>query len=374
VLGSQSQKISLGPGNVINAWGAILGPSGEPCGNLLDEQTIAGDPAAGKGGQPKNPFFPGWSPSWYYPGAFALIDLGVDYDFTGLYSFHQDGSVDVEFAIGTNPFQWTKVWNGTLGYLEWQGWKFTGVTARWVQVTFLNVGNIMELVLYGTPKGTPSPPPPPKQRPYALLKNFIGTNGFNDDDPKKLAAVGVVREYQDWGWTEGNGQSSYVGYPNSQNEFDPDEYAGPFYFDTFYRNVKAQGVDVHQCMQSCAEYLHNNTAGTNGWKPVTLDLLKVPGATTNPVNYAAHADHAFQLAARYGRTAVPLNQLKLASNQNKTTGSDLLKYIEFWNEQNGWWSGREAYFSPYEYSAMKLSPTLFLYFYYNNTYSQVLVS
>jgi len=204
-----------------------------------------------------------------------------------------------------------------------------------------------------TTTGNPTPPPPPKPRQLPLFKDFIGTNGFNDDDPNKLAAVGVVREYQTWGWSEGNGQPGYVGYPHSKNEFDPDGYAGPpFRFDTFYRACKNVSVKVHQCMMRTAPYIHKNTPNEEDWKPLTVEQMNTPGVSTNPLSYAPHGDHAWQLAARYGRTRVDVGLLKLGDNQNKTTGADLLEYIEFWNEQDKWWLGREAYFSPYEYAAM----------------------
>ncbi|HEY8091171.1 MAG TPA: hypothetical protein VIF09_25080, partial [Polyangiaceae bacterium] len=44
---------------------------------------------------------------------------------------------------------------------------------------------------------------------------FLGLNGFIDDPTSLLSAIGNVREYHDWQWTEGNGDPSYPGYPNN---------------------------------------------------------------------------------------------------------------------------------------------------------------
>ena len=42
----------------------------------------------------------------------------------------------------------------------------------------------------------------------------------------------------------------------------------------------------------------------------------------------------------------------LASGQPRLSGMGLLEWYEIWNEQNAWWAGRAACFSPYEYAAM----------------------
>ena len=60
----------------------------------------------------------------------------------------------------------------------------------------------------------------------------------------------------------------------------------------------------------------------------------------------------FQYAARYGSTAVPDANLKLAVGQPRRSGLGLLHYFENWNEEDGWWGGREAYFQPEEFAAM----------------------
>ena len=71
-----------------------------------------------------------------------------------------------------------------------------------------------------------------------------------------------------------------------------------------------------------------------------------------PASYAAHADHLFQYAARYGHAQVVDARLKLASDQPRRSGLGLLRYYENWNEEDAWWGGREAYFQPEEFAAM----------------------
>src|SRR5690606_21649268 len=65
-----------------------------------------------------------------------------------------------------------------------------------------------------------------------------------------------------------------------------------------------------------------------------------------------HADHMFQIAARYGKTKVDKGLLKLREDQKALSGLDLIQYYENWNEPNNDWSGRAVHFTPYEFAAM----------------------
>jgi hypothetical protein len=62
--------------------------------------------------------------------------------------------------------------------------------------------------------------------------------------------------------------------------------------------------------------------------------------------------HAPQTAARYGSTAVPLSNLKLAVGQPALTGLGTLAELEILNEPDGTWNGgRNGYYCPFEYAA-----------------------
>lgn len=75
-----SQRLSLSPINAINAFGVpVSGGGSRNVEGLLDEQQIAGDPAAGKGGDVTSMWMPGYE-EWYYPWVNAVIDLGAEYD------------------------------------------------------------------------------------------------------------------------------------------------------------------------------------------------------------------------------------------------------------------------------------------------------
>ncbi len=175
-----------------------------------------------------------------------------------------------------------------------------------------------------------------------LMGDFIGVNGFIDDATSLLAAIGNVREYHDWQWSEGNGDTSYPGYPNNQNSFSL--FDGAWDWDTYYGALKSSGVFGYPVIQGGVPWLNGGAV-----PPVPANA-----STSTPASYAAHADEMFQYAARYGTVTVPDNLLKLASGQTRVSGLGLLKYIEDWNEEDAWWvlSSGQPVFSPDVYAAM----------------------
>jgi len=60
----------------------------------------------------------------------------------------------------------------------------------------------------------------------------------------------------------------------------------------------------------------------------------------------------YQYAVRYGSVAVPDINLKLADDQPRLTGLNLIQYYEDWNEPDKWWEGNLSNFAPDEYAAM----------------------
>jgi hypothetical protein len=298
---------------------------------------------------------------WYYPQVFALIDLGATYQLSSVWAFHQYGKPTVNFTIGHNPFVHTDsfVYNGTnpkelRWENSWLGFNTTA-TGRYISVRLIAAGStIHELVIYGTKVGptavNSAPTKTSAAHVYPLMRDLIGVNGFVDDPIERLNAAGAVREYQDWSWTEGEGDP---GYPNALNKFSP-TYSS-FDIDAFYNKTTAAGLDVHECLQGRPYFLSMGNATMAKWKPAPNDIVAVDdyNALSQPSAYTAVAAHAFQTAARYGRTKVKESLLQLAPGQKKSTGLATLKHIEIMNEPNGWWNdGVHGFMSPYEIAAM----------------------
>jgi hypothetical protein len=174
------------------------------------------------------------------------------------------------------------------------------------------------------------------------VADFIGLDGFVGDPPDWLAAIGNVREYHAWQWSEGNGNPTYPGYPNNQNSFSL--FNGFWNWDAYFGGLKAKGVFGYPAIQGGVPWLNAGAV-----PPVAKGA-----SVTNPGSYAAHADEMFQYAARYGRAKVADNLLKLAAGQTRSSGLGYLQYIEDWNEEDAWWilpSGQPV-FTPDAYAAM----------------------
>jgi hypothetical protein len=178
--------------------------------------------------------------------------------------------------------------------------------------------------------------------PYPVVADFIGVNGFIDDPADKLAAIGNVREYHNWSWCEGNGAATYPGYPKNENAFSL--WSGFWDFDAYYAGLAAKGVFAYPVIQQGVSWI-------NGGAIPPIAAGADPAA---PASYAAHADHMFQYAARYGRVKVADNLLKLAADQKRVSGLGTLQYIEDFNEQDANWilPNSQPLFTAAQYAAM----------------------
>ena len=299
----------------------------------------------------------GWTTGWglsYHPLR-AWVDLGQPYKLSKISLYDSNGTGRVIVSTGL-PFEWDAAFTDSLAkYNTWSEHPVDAET-QFVRIEIADAGGVMpEVRIFGTPTGKPTDTPPapraastrPVTRPVKpTMDRFIGTNGFIDDPIDVLAVGGWVREYHSWAWNEGDGKDGYTGYPNNQNQFSPAAGGGGgWFFDDYYAKLKAAGVDPAPVMQNGVRWLGD--PAKNEARPHAI------GADPeDPRSYAAHADHMFQFAARYGATKVADSLLKLAPNQPRKSGLGLVKYFENWNEADRWWAGRESYFSPYEFAAM----------------------
>ena len=331
-----SQKIPLSPAMVVNETG--FGDAGR----LVDEQALAGDPRGGHGGKPASAWFPEWT-AWHYP-ARAFLDLGRAYRVSDVYVYDGEGAGHVTVSAG-RPFQWAALFTDDLSHYGVWNAHPVSVTTRYLEVTLADAGTkVPEIVVYGAPTGPAPAAPAPVVRSLPTMDQLIGVNAFIDDPIDKMTVGGFVREYHNWDWDEGDGKA-YPGYPHNENKWAPSYGAGGGWdFDAYYARLKAAGVSVCPALQGGAAWLR---AGKSNDKPVSAGL-----SPTAPASYAAHADHLFQYAARYGAARVSDGRLKLAADQPRSSGLGLVRYYENWNEEDAWWGGREAYFQPEEFAAM----------------------
>ena len=343
IIGGPPHKIILLPEMVLNEYG-----HGDAT-MLVDEQILSGDPEQNQGGNPSNEWIVG-STSWKYP-SYAIIDLGSLHYITNVYLYDaSDEEADSAGIISLyygEPFNWDILFVDSLLNSEvWNQHEVNGET-RYLRVQIHSPETRMpEILVYGSPLAYPDDPPEPVMHETVTIDRMIGANIFINDPLGKIEALGFAREYHNWMWCEGNTSPTYPGYPDNENEFDASISLG-WNFDTFYENLLDLEVEVAPAIQCNVPWLLNPQYNNLAYKPITEGE-----DPESPASYMEHADHLFQYAARYGNTYVNDSLLKLKDNQPRFSGSGLIKYIESWNEQDNWWKGRDAFFTPYEYAAM----------------------
>jgi len=139
----QAQKIAVLPTQVTAESGAENGQK------LFDEQTLAGDPKQGSGGQCTTQWQPGWTNLPHH----AYIDLGQNYNLTDVYLYDYNGNSNFTVETGT-PGSWTTLFVDPMS--GWQVWNAHAVTVdtRYVRFTSLDGDcRAYEVVLYGSPTG-----------------------------------------------------------------------------------------------------------------------------------------------------------------------------------------------------------------------------
>lgn len=334
-------KISLTPDMLIN-----LSTKGD-AGLLIDEQVLSGDPKNSTSGSPSTVFFGSYN-NMYYPIQ-IVIDLKTTHQLSDLYMYDSYNKDSLKIFTGT-PGNWAL--SGVVYLGDWNYWKSIplNVSSRFLMLEFPSTkANIAEIVLYGQ-SNTPSPAIPSRVlHTPPLMENFLGANALHNQPIDKLQCIGSIREYHPWQWDEGNGSTSYPGYPNNQYAWSPSWVSGAAWgwdFDQTYANFLNAGLDLSPCLQQTAPYMLGSSTNVDQ-KPISAT-----DDPEDPASYEEHAQYLYQFTARYGSNVVPTSKLMLRPGQPLKSGLNLVKYIENWNEQDKWWRGREAYFSPYEMAAM----------------------
>ncbi len=164
------------------------------------------------------------------------------------------------------------------------------------------------------------------------MDQMIGTNSFIDVPLDKMEALGFIREYHPWSFTE-----------IEDDVYEFNRWNGYWDFDKYYTSLHEMGITVCPSLWSSPDWLESKT--TN--KPVGEDE-----DPTAPQSYSEMAQLMFQYGARYGQTVVDESLLLVNAGQLKKTGLGVLSYFEDWNEQDRDWEGRDAEFTAQEYAAM----------------------
>jgi hypothetical protein len=154
----------------------------------------------------------------------------------------------------------------------------------------------------------------------AKVEDLLGVNGFIDDPIDKLAPIGTVREYHNWGWIADNFAAGPA-YPGMLYTFM--NFNG-WDWDVFFADLKAAGAVGFPAVQGGVPWIAGSAV-----PPIAAGADK-----TKAASYVAHGDAMFQIAARYGAVKVPDAALKLKANQTRSSGLGTVTYFEDFNEQD----------------------------------------
>ena len=194
--------------------------------------------------------------------------------------------------------------------------------------------------------------------PQPTFNDFIGACSFLDVPIDIESVVKKVRQYFNFSWIVDDSIESAETRTQDLTWHDIN-FRFPLYslgnLDSDLQARKDEGVSVildlmksSTIMKSAWDYSQNPPVYDNEWK------AHDDGATdfTDPNSYRVYASAAFQLAARYGNnTGISTALLKLTDPANAAVGLGLIDAMEFWNEQDMTWVGREGYWRPEEYGA-----------------------
>lgn len=214
--------------------------------------------------------------------------------------------------------------------------------------------NIAEVALYGIPLGedpeeeeewvlTPQEGVEPFDGSDITFGKFVGSNSFFDVTQNSHEAIGFIREYHYWNWTEwsANGQAAGGQFNNSAMTQNPLAMYNNVWgvFDNYYQTLKDMGVGVNIAFNSGVANSGRDNPRPN-WQG-DQDPKKAS-------SYLAHGQSMFQHAARYGSNQnLDPNLVRVAPGTEKKIGMDLVEYYENWNEQNLW-----GHFTGAQFAAM----------------------
>lgn len=198
---------------------------------LFDEKNAIGNPLIGNG-QTVASFYD-YTGNVDNENSQYVIDHGAYYDLSSLYFFDINAQ-DTIFISAGDIMNWSSEYAFvTDQYFQWHGIAFPERT-RFIKLRFRTMGaKVGEMAIYGSLFSTlPINTPTPVAIDPKPMHEIIGTNGFVWSPDTLLEAIGSIREYRSWDWSDGGGSTSYSGYPNNEYAFSP---AYIFDTDAFYQ-------------------------------------------------------------------------------------------------------------------------------------------
>jgi hypothetical protein len=281
-------------------------------------------------------WFAGWG---NYPSQ-IVIDLQTVHQIDKLRIYDGTGSPTVKFEFADLPLTITSTVTHVLTqYMAWSEITINKA-ARYVYVTIDNPGGdkpIAALEIYaistGAGGGTTG-----TTITYPEMSQALCTNSFHWVPIDVLTPFAMVREYNYWSWYEAK---------QGTNSFEPSAETGAN-LDKHFTELKENNIIPLFCMNQSPPWLNNYAGFDVDDRPTNTSTAK----SDDPASYSFFARFMFQIAARYGRVAIPTNRLTVDGSNIPKSGLNLLEYISPWNEPDKWWEGVRGNIKANEYAAL----------------------
>lgn len=293
-------------------------------------------------GKTETGWFPGWDAS-KYPTKVQL-DFGEPVTITKVRWFDAVGKPTLGLTQYNGSTNTPLLTISLDNYLVWGERDISnGVKAQFVILSISDIQGdipVRELEFYGGKNVVVPPTPTP-----VVIKNLsgdakkLGMNGFHWI-PNDLLIFPNLRVYEmsQWTWTP------------TGIMVDPSFQANANY-DKYFTTMKGLGVNVFPCINKIPNWMSVDDGRR----------MCFPEFTGNrPEDYIDIAQFAWQYGARYGSKVYPDNLLKVNQTprwngdviNEKKSGLNLLKYIEFENEPDRPWNDDLHKYTPEQLAAM----------------------
>ncbi|MDN3548768.1 fibronectin type III domain-containing protein [Mucilaginibacter aquaedulcis] len=306
-------------------------------------------------------------PQYNRPSWDLLIDLEAQWDIDYIYVWLEaNGECDINTS--NNGVFWNTVTSlsTSIAHGVWTKLSVNSLYSsniRYVQLAFRTKQySIKGLLFYGkrAQRGTVSGIKYKKTVPVRTFEQYLGTNGFVQEDPDMTRQVsGFFRCYVESDWIfrqNGNWHAQGQGYNKTADEVRFVFASSHVWnWDTELTEYKSRNQKVLFTLNNSPLYLRDTGYASAGLaKPVDPGLNPMDlNVTTSPFSYTHYARLAYNVAARYGRNKeVDLNYVQYEADEPFAVGLDLLEYVEFGNEKDAYWTGANGYHSATEMAAI----------------------
>lgn len=287
-------------------------------------------------------WFPGWDSSKY--PVKVKFDFGEPVAITKVRYFDGVGKPTMQL-FQSDGIKDTLILTTELGgYMSWQERDIeSGLKTQYIIMTISDIQGdipIKEIEFYGGSDVVVVPPTPPtnfKKLTGDALK--IGLNGFHWI-PNDLVPLPNIRVYQmsQWTWTI-NGIMVEPTYQGNGN------------YDKYFTALKELGVEAVPCINTIPDWMS---------KDGSLRMCDPKYTGDKPSDYIDFAEYVWQYVARYGSKIHPNDLLKVNQNprwngdpaNQKKSGLNLLKYVEFENEPDRPWNDAMHKYTPEQMAAL----------------------